>query len=156
MRYGRLFRVVTAPFRIAVLPDLSHTFIYREILSALREQPTARVLCLDRGAAAPVHPEAAALAEHTTTVPPHGVLRRYASILRWMATAPRRTGRLFALYRRRDGGRVRDLLGKGPLREPRHPGRGFALADELTALRPRGLQLTSNCRFSTSNSPSPS
>ena len=42
-----------------------------------------------------VHPEAAALAEHTTTVPAHGVLRRYASILRWMLTAPRRTGSLF-------------------------------------------------------------
>lgn len=128
-------------FVVAVLPDLSHTFIYREILAALRPQPAARVFCLARGHGAPVHPEAAALTEHTTTVPPHGVLRRYASILRWMLTAPRRTGRLFALYRRRSGGRTSDLLGKGPLREPRHPGRGFALADELAALRPRHIHV---------------
>lgn len=126
---------VRVVFVIPVLPDLSHTFIYREILAALREEPSARVVCLAAGQDMPVHPEAKELAEHTITVPRRGILRHYASILGWLVRHPRRAGAVFALYRHYRRGSVGDLLGKGPLRDPDHPGRGFALASVLRKLR---------------------
>ena len=122
---------------VAVLPDLSHTFIYREMLALLDRQPDARVLCLEHGGDAPIHPEAAALALRTLTVPRHGITRRYLSVLGWMLRAPVRTGRLFGLY----GSRRGKIFGKGPLRQPRHPGNGFALADLLRRQRPSHIHV---------------
>jgi glycosyltransferase involved in cell wall biosynthesis len=117
---------------VAVLPDLSHTFIYREILALLAQRPSARVVCLARGRGAPVHPEARALTPHVLFAPRAGIARRYAALLGGMLRAPRRAARVLAAYGSDRGA----LFGKGALREPTHPGSGFVLADTLRALRP--------------------
>lgn len=130
---------------VPIAPDLSHTFVYREVL-ALRAAAQAqgrrmRVVVLERGRADVVHPEARALQAFATTVARDGVTRRALRVLGWWLAAPRRTARAFALYHHedRDGpeltaaepGGHRALLGKGALRQARHPGNGFALADHL-------------------------
>ncbi|MCA8954209.1 MAG: glycosyltransferase [Planctomycetes bacterium] len=114
---------------LPVLPDLSHTFVYREVLAIRQQRPDWRIIVLDRNARAPVHAEAAALLPDATFVPRDGITRRAARVLGWLL---RRRGReLFGLYRSQPGGSVRDLLGKNPLRDARHPGNAFALADLL-------------------------
>ena len=128
-------------FVIPVLPDLSHTFIYREILAALRQRPNSKVVCLADGEGTPVHPEARELAKHSVTVPRHGILRHYGQILWWLVTHPRRAGSVFGVYRHHGRGSIRNLLGKGPLREPDHPGRGFALASVLRRLSPSHIHV---------------
>ncbi len=120
---------------LPVLPDLSHTFVYREVL-ALRERiPDSVVVCLERGGSAPRHPEAERLARDLAYLPMRGITSRYSLVLNWMLRAPRRVRRLLALY----GPRRFGLLGKGPLRDARHPGRGFELARALRELRPGHL-----------------
>ena len=124
-------RTGPAAFVVSVLPDLSHTFIYREMLALLRSSPGSCAVSLSHGTGAPVHPEARALGQLALEVPRRGIVARYLSIWGWILRAPRRVGRLVALYRDRPGGSSGDLLGKGPLREAVHPGAGFALADAL-------------------------
>jgi glycosyltransferase involved in cell wall biosynthesis len=126
---------------LPVLPDLSHTFVYREVLALLAQRPDARVLCLERNTSAPVHAEAQALLARTGFVPQQGILAHYATVLGTMLREPRRTAGLLALYRHRPGGTAGDLLGKNPLRDPRHPGRAFALAHALAAQRPGHLHV---------------
>ncbi len=124
---------------LPVLPDLSHTFVYREVLGLLRLRPDWRVLVLRRNERAPVHPEARELLARVTFLPREGVTRAAWRALRHLVT---RAGRnLFALYRAEPGGNARDLLGKLVLRDPTHPGNAFLLADTLRALRPRHLHV---------------
>lgn len=127
---------------LPVLPDLSHTFVYREVLAMLRQRPDWRVVVLARNPGAPVHAEAAELEKVATFLPADGITRRAARVLGWLL---RRNGReLFALYRAQPGGSVRHLLGKNPLRDRRHPGNAFALADLLAPLAPRHLHVYSS------------
>lgn len=114
---------------VPVLPDLSHTFVYREVLAMLRQRPDWRVMALERRDDVPLHDEAKALLAHAAFLPRDGVLARTWRVVRWLAT--RRGRALFALYRSAPGGSCRDLLGKQVLRDPRHPGNALALADWL-------------------------
>jgi len=127
---------------VPVLPDLSHTFVYREVLAILRQKPDWRVVVLSRNDHAPVHAEAAALLQRVSFLPRDGVTWRAWRLLRWLLRPAGR--RLFALYRSQPGGSVGDLLGKLPLRDPRHPGNSFALADHLARLRPKCLHVYSS------------
>lgn len=114
---------------LPVLPDLSHTFVYREVLAMLRQRPDWRVFVLQHNAAAPVHDEARQLLVHAQFLVRDGITERAWRVLRWLL---RPAGReLFSLYRSQPGGSVHDLLGKNPLRDARHPGNAFALADQL-------------------------
>lgn len=126
---------------LPVLPDLSHTFVYREALAILRQRPDWRVIALARNDRAPVHAEARALLAHATFLPRDGVTRSALRALRWLLTARGRA--LFALYRAEPGGSVRDLLDREALRSPRHPGNAFLLADALRSLRPRHVHVWS-------------
>lgn len=126
---------------LPVLPDLSHTFVYREALAILRQRPDWRVIVLARNDRAPVHAEARALLAHATFLPRDGVTRGALRALRWLLTARGRA--LFALYRGEPGGDVRDLLDRDALRAPRHPGNAFLLADLLRPLRPRHVHVWS-------------
>jgi glycosyltransferase involved in cell wall biosynthesis len=124
---------------LPVLPDLSHTFVYREVLALLRVRPDWRVLVLRRNERAPVHPEARELLARATFLPREGVARSAWRVLRHLTT---RAGRdLFAAYRAEPGGSARDLLDKHVLRDPTHPGNAFLLADTLRPLRPRHLHV---------------
>ncbi|MBM3973452.1 MAG: glycosyltransferase family 4 protein [Planctomycetes bacterium] len=124
---------------LPVLPDLSHTFVYRETLALLRLHPDWRVVVLRRNAQAPVHPEARALLARATFLPRDGVTRAAWRALRWLARARGRD--LFALYRAESGGSPHALLDKLALREAHHPGNAFLLADLLRPLRPRHLHV---------------
>ena len=130
---------------VPVLPDLSHTFVYREVLAMLRQRPDWRVVALERRHDAPLHDEAKALLAHAEFLPRDGVLARFGRVLRCLAT--RRGRALFALYRSAQDGSCRDLLGKQVLRDPRHPGIALALADRLRrdpAGAPRHLHVYSS------------
>lgn len=127
---------------VPVLPDLSHTFVYREVLAVLRQRPDWRVVVLEHNRRAPVHAEAKALLAQATFLPRDGVTAHGLRVLRWLL---RPAGRqLFGLYRAATGGSVHDLLGKGPLRSAKHPGNAFALADLLAPLRPRAVHVYSS------------
>lgn len=127
---------------LPILPDMSHTFVYREVLAIRKQRPDWRVVVLARNATAPVHKEAHALLPVATFLPRDAVTRRAVRVLGWLM---RRAGReLFGLYSSQPGGSVFDLLGKNPLRDPRHPGNAFALADLLTTLRPRHVHVYSS------------
>ena len=124
---------------LPVLPDVSHTFVYREVLALLRQRPDWCVVALDRNDQAPVHDEVTQLLGRTTFLRRDGITAAARRALRWLLRA--RGRELFALYRAEPGGRAGDLLGKLPLRDPRHPGNAFALADQLAALRPRHVHV---------------
>ncbi|HKB15054.1 MAG TPA: glycosyltransferase family 4 protein [Planctomycetota bacterium] len=124
-----------AAYVLPLLPDLSHTFVYREVLAILDRDPDAEVLCLERGTAPFLHPEAAPLLGKVRFVRRPGIAARYASLFGWMVRSPLRTGALFGLYGRRPGGSPGDLLGRTPFCEPRHPGNAFHLADALRGRR---------------------
>ncbi|MBP8301709.1 MAG: glycosyltransferase family 4 protein [Planctomycetes bacterium] len=127
---------------LPILPDLSHTFVYREVLAILQQRPDWRVVVLEHNALAPVHAEAKALQERAVFLPRHGVTARFVGILRWLL---RRGGReLFALYRAQPQGSSMDLLGRNPLRDPRHPGNAFRLADQLAPWRLRAIHVYSS------------
>lgn len=126
---------------LPVLPDLSHTFVYREALAMLRQRPDWRIVVLARNDRAPVHEEAKALLAQATFLPREGVTRNALRLLRWLLT--RRGRELFALYRAQPGGSVRDLLDREALRTPRHPANAFLLADLLRPLRPRHVHVWS-------------
>jgi glycosyltransferase involved in cell wall biosynthesis len=120
---------------LPVLPDLSHTFIYREAARILEHDPQMRIVVLERGlTSAPRHPEVAALLSRARFVPPAGIVRSYLHALGWFVRAPRRSSRLLRLYAATPEG-AGSLFGKLPLREHRHPGKAFALASALSSLR---------------------
>jgi glycosyltransferase involved in cell wall biosynthesis len=126
---------------LPVLPDLSHTFVYREALALLRQRPDWRIVVLARNDRAPMHDEARRLLDHVAYLPRDGVTRNALRLLRWLGTARGRS--LFALYRAEPGGSVRDLLDREALRTPRHPANAFLLADLLAPLRPRHVHVWS-------------
>jgi glycosyltransferase involved in cell wall biosynthesis len=74
---------------IPVLPDLSHTFVYREALELLRRHPQWEALVLEAGDDSVVHREAAALARRATTVPTLGPARYLLAYLRHWLVRPR-------------------------------------------------------------------
>lgn len=127
---------------LPVLPDLSHTFVYREVLALLRQRPDWRVLVLQRNDRAPVHEEASAVLAQATFLRRDGITRRALRLLGWLCTARGRA--LFAQYRAEPSARLGTLLGKLPLRDARHPGNAFALADQLRALAPRHVHVYSS------------
>ncbi|MBL8733713.1 MAG: glycosyltransferase family 4 protein [Planctomycetes bacterium] len=123
---------------LPVLPDLSHTFVYREVLAVLRRRPDWRVVVLARNDAAPRHAEAEALAGRATWLGRDGVTRAWWRACTWLL---RRRGRAFVTLFRAEGGGPGELFGKLPLRDPRHPGNAFLLADLLRPLRPRHVHV---------------
>ncbi len=124
---------------LPVLPDLSHTFVYREVLAMLRQRPDWRVVVLRHNARAPVHAEARELLAHAAFLRRDGITAAAWRALCWLLRPAGRA--LFALYRAEAGGSPGALLGKPPLRDASHPGNAFALADQLNALRPRHVHV---------------
>ena len=126
---------------LPILPDLSHTFVYREV-EALRElDPTVAVFVLEAGTTAVVHPEAARLFACARKVPMRGVFARAMLVFAAALLSPRRLRALAGFYRGVDGGPRAALLGKLPLREARHPGRALELAVALRAVAPSQIHV---------------
>jgi glycosyltransferase involved in cell wall biosynthesis len=114
---------------LPILPDLSHTFVYREVVALRALDPSIVVVALEEGHGAVVHPEAASLLAHAKSLRLRGIASRAWLILRTVFASPRRTRALLDWYRGEDIGKA--LLGKLPLCEGRHPGRAFELAAAL-------------------------
>ena len=127
---------------VPVLPDVSHTFVYREVLALLESRPGWRCVALAAEPRAPKHPEALALMRKCVFLPRAGVLSRLLRVLRWLCTA--RGRELFSLYRAAEGGSVAGLLHKRALADGRDPGNAFELADLLRGMRPRHVHVYSS------------
>lgn len=127
---------------VPVLPDVSHTFVYREALALLRARPDWRCVALAREPQAPLHPEAKELLCMCAFLPRGGVARRLLRLLRWLCSA--RGRELFSLYQAADGGTFAGLLGKRALADGRDPGNAFELAEMLRAMRPRHIHVYSS------------
>ena len=74
---------------IPLLPDLSHTFVYREALEVLRLHPDWEAYVLERGDDRVVHREAAELSRRATPVPVLGPAAYLMTYLRHWLTRPR-------------------------------------------------------------------
>ena len=127
---------------VPVLPDVSHTFVYREVLALLDARPDWRCVALAAEARAPQHPEAIALMQRSVFLPRTGVFLRLARMLRWLCTS--RGRELFSLYRASEGGSVAALLHKRAIADARDPGNAFELADLLRGMRPRHVHVYSS------------
>ncbi|TMB54254.1 MAG: glycosyltransferase, partial [Chloroflexi bacterium] len=115
---------------VPILPDLSHTFIYREVLQVLAQVQRQRrvlVVALEEGSHHPLHPEAKALLAHAVFVKASSLARYLFTYLYYLLTRPRRVAGLVRLFAPEDGVdaslflRLQNLHGL-------HPSRGLALA----------------------------
>jgi GT2 family glycosyltransferase/glycosyltransferase involved in cell wall biosynthesis/SAM-dependent methyltransferase len=118
---------------VPVLPDISHTFVYREVLSLLAQNGRARrmvVVALEEGNAYPLHEEARELLAHAVFVPACSLAKYIGLYLYYACVRPRRLAGLLDAYApppRRDPWlflRVQSFDGL-------HPARGLALAHLL-------------------------
>lgn len=124
---------------LPVLPDMSHTFVYRELLAILKQRPDWQVVVLAHNEQAPRHREAEELLQRATFLPRDGVTRSHIRSKNWILQ--RRGRELMSLYRAQTDDESRRLLGKQMLRDPRHPGNAFALADMLRTVAPRHIHV---------------
>lgn len=124
---------------LPVVPDMSHTFVYRELLAILRLRPDWRVVALQHNELAPRHREAEELLQHVTFLPRDGVTRSHVRAKNWLFQ--KRGRQLISLYRAQPDHESQRLLSKQLLRDPRHPGNAFALADMLRGMTPRHIHV---------------
>ena len=127
---------------LPVLPDMSHTFVYRELLAILKQRPDWQVIVLARNEQAPKHQEAAELLQRATFLPREGVTRAHVRSSAWLLTG--RGRQLVSMYRAQPDRESRDLFGKQLLRDPRHPGNAMLLADILRSRKPRHIHCYSS------------
>lgn len=127
---------------LPVLPDLSHTFVYRELLAILEQRPDWRVVALAQNHQAPVHREAEALLGRVTFLQRYGITGWWSRAIRWLLRS--RGSQLVSMYRAQPDAASRDLFDKHVLRDPRHPGNAFALADLLRHWSPRHVHCYSS------------
>jgi glycosyltransferase involved in cell wall biosynthesis len=128
---------------VPVLPDLSHTFVYREVLALKQRHPDWLVIALERGGSGVIHAEAAALRREALVADgtePHRYLRYY---LRCWLTRPRHVARVIARFRHH----VRTFAPAAPPDDPfllcdveqlnhsAHPIKGVVLARLLRRLQ---------------------
>ncbi len=73
---------------VPLLPDISHTFVYREVRELIRRHPDYRVLILEEGGASVWHEDATELARIATVVPRSGPAGYLFMYLRLWLTRP--------------------------------------------------------------------
>jgi glycosyltransferase involved in cell wall biosynthesis len=127
---------------VPVLPDTSHTFVYREALALLAARPSWRCVVLAAQPSAPRHREAEALAAKSVFLPRSGVASRLLRVAKWLLTS--RGRELFSIYRAAEGGSCAALLHKRALADGREPGNAFELAELLRPMRPRHVHVYSS------------
>lgn len=124
---------------LPVLPDMSHTFVYRELLAILEQRPDWHVVALTRNEQAPRHREAEQLLDRVTFLPRDGITRAHFRSLGWVFN--RRCADLIQIYSRQQDPESREFLGKQALCDARHPGNALALADLLRPLRAKHIHV---------------
>ena len=118
---------------VPILPDLSHTFIYREVLDVLRQAMGHKrviVIALEEGSYAPLHPEARLLLAHAIFVPFDSLTRYVGAYLHYLFTRPRRLARLIRAYAGESNGDPWMFLRLANF-HALHPARSILLAREL-------------------------
>jgi glycosyltransferase involved in cell wall biosynthesis len=115
---------------LPILPDLSHTFVYREVLELLAQTDGARrteIVALEEGSHVPLHEEARALLARATFVPSPSLSRYLGWYLAYLVRRPARMAALLKLYQAESDGdpylflRLTSFHGL-------HPSRGLAVA----------------------------
>lgn len=124
---------------LPVLPDMSHTFVYRELLAMLKQRPDWQVIVLEPNQQAPCHREAKELLDRATFLPRDGVTQAHARAISWLLC--RRGRQLVSMYRAQQDPDSQRLLDKQVLRDPRHPGNALQLADLLRPIQPRHIHV---------------
>jgi len=121
---------------VPVLPDISHTFVYREILAMIEQGADCDVIALEEGDHAVLHPEAKELLKRAIIVPR---LSRTAAVLCYLSClvrSPRRMATLIRLYRRQSRGDKLLFLRFEQFHNVFHPARSFGL---IRLLERRGI-----------------
>jgi glycosyltransferase involved in cell wall biosynthesis len=83
---------------VPILPDLSHTFVYREVLALARRHPDWEVLVLERGSAPVLHREAREVEALARYVPRRSPNRYLVTYLGFWLSRPRAMARLIRTF----------------------------------------------------------
>ena len=116
---------------LPVLPDLSHTFIYREVLAMRKDGAQFKIFALAEGDRGILHPEARALLEEAIFVPKVSLTRYMTLYLHFLARHPLRLTRLLSLYMSNHLGGMFLFAEPDNLYNSLHPARGIVLARTL-------------------------
>jgi len=120
---------------IPVLPDLSHIFIYREVLAMRRMGAQFDVVALEEGDHSILHPEARTLLEGTIFVPRISQTRYLMLYLYFLIRHPMRLKRLLSQYVSHNHGDMFLFLDMNQFHNSLHPMKGIVLAWELKKRR---------------------
>ncbi|MBI2902344.1 MAG: glycosyltransferase [Candidatus Methylomirabilis oxyfera] len=119
---------------IPILPDLSHTFVYREVLAMKRYGADFVLIALEQGDDAVLHPEAKALLEFAILIPKRSVSQYVLYYLVFALTSPRRMVELIRLFQSHARGDPLVFLRISQFHNPFHPVHGIGLAWTLRRL----------------------
>lgn len=128
------------PGRIAilvpVLPDMSHTFVYREILAMIEHGADVDVIALEEGDYGVLHPEAKELLAKTLFVPKISFGKYSLLYLSFLMSCPRRMAQLVRMYLPFSRGDKLLFLRFEHFHNLLHPMQSFGLA---SLLKKRGI-----------------
>lgn len=85
---------------VPVIPDLSHTFVYREIICMKKYSAELEVIGLRKGSFSLIHPEAQELLPVTTFIPDLPLAQYAALYLKYVWLMPRRLSKMLNYFRR--------------------------------------------------------
>ncbi len=91
----------TIAFLLPILPDISHTFVYREVLNILAQWGHERrilVVALEKGRRSPLHDEAKELLAHAVFVPFSSLTQYLAIYFYYLLSRPLRLAKLIDFY----------------------------------------------------------
>ena len=119
---------------VPILPDLSHTFVYREVLGMRQNGGAFALIALEKGDPSIVHPEAQALLRTAIFPSDLSAARYLLSYLQFLIRSPRRMARLIQLYLPSSHGDPLVFLRVEQYQNVCHPMRALALAKHLKRL----------------------
>ncbi len=120
---------------IPVLPDLSHTFVYREILGMRKHGADFVPIILEEGDSSPLHPEAKELLDIAIPVPRISLGLHVLYYLYFLTRSPLRLAKLIHLYLPHCRGDTFLFLRFAHYQNVYHPMRAFALARLIKKLK---------------------
>jgi colanic acid/amylovoran biosynthesis glycosyltransferase len=120
---------------LPVIPDVSHTFIYREVLAMKRQGADFDLISLEEGDRRIMHEEVIALLPETTFVPKISAAKYLALYLYFLFRNPLRMRWLVSFYALHGANQGFLFLDVRQFRNPLHPCSGLTLAWELKKLR---------------------
>jgi glycosyltransferase involved in cell wall biosynthesis len=116
---------------LPIIPDLSHTFIYREVLAMQKLGARFKVISLAEGDYGVVHPEARALLQEVVFVPRISQVGYLLLYLRMLIGHPINMTRLLSFYKSCGYEDIFMFADPNNLYNPPHPCKGLLLARTL-------------------------